>query len=40
MMHDSFLCDPAKILMPAKPGFQVLGENAFGQSVFKVFFNF
>ena len=40
MMHHSCLCDSAKILMPAKPDFQVVGENGFGLSVFKVFLIF
>ena len=30
MMHRSCLCASAKSLIYAKPGFQVVGENAFG----------
>ena len=40
MMHHSFLCDSAKNLMSAKPGSKVVGENVFGQSIFRVFLVF
>ena len=40
MMHYSCPCDSAKNHMSAKNGSQVIGENVFSQSIFRVFLNF
>ena len=39
-MHHNDLCDSAKKLMSAKTGSQVVGENVFDQSVWRVFYIF
>ena len=39
-MHHSFLCDSAENLMSAKPDSKVVGENVFGQWIFRVFLIF